>query len=250
MILFFSATGNSRFAAGHIGHRLNDDVVDLLPYLRGERTGPLYSDRPWVVVAPVYVEDMAILVADWLKAARLEGSSSIYFVMTTASTMGRAGYTGRRIARQKGMTCMGSAEIRMPTNYPIMFRVPEDETSRAIIRQALPVLDAAAGRIAAGQPIDEKPFSPVMDRLFGLVGTLFYRLYVRPKRFYATDSCVSCGRCARACPMINIRMAEDRPAWGGRCVHCMACVSACPTEAVEYGKALLGKRRYHFPKNI
>lgn len=250
MILYFSATGNSRHVAERIGSLIGDDVLNLLPLLRQGDHGPLRSDRPWVFVAPIYVEDIAIVAADWLRSAALEGRLEIYFVFTTASTMGCAGHTAAAIARKKGLEYLGSAEIVMPTNYPLMFTVHDDDANREIIRSAAPAIEAAAEHIARGEPIPEKSFSPVMAKLFQWVGVWFYRAYIKPKRFYASKRCVSCGKCAKVCPMNNIRMNDSHPAWDTRCVHCMACVSACPTEAVEYGRKLIGKRRYHFPKGI
>ena len=61
------------------------------------------------------------------------------------------------------------------------------------------------------------------------------------------EKCKGCGKCARLCPLGNIRMEEGRPHWGDRCTHCMACLCGCPTGAIEYGRATKGKERYHFP---
>ena len=44
-------------------------------------------------------------------------------------------------------------------------------------------------------------------------------------------------------------MEKGRPVWGNRCTHCMACLCGCPQEAVEYGKATVGKRRYWCPED-
>lgn len=250
MILYFSATGNSRFAAERIGAITGDSVVDLLPLLRSGDRSPLRSDRPWVLVAPIYVEDIAIVAADWLRDANLEGDRRLYCVFTTAGTMGCAGYRAKSIARDKGLEYMGSAEIVMPTNYPLMFTVKDEDACREIIRAAMPSIEAVANHIAAGETIPEKPFSPVMAKLFEWVGVWFYRCYIHPGKFRASEACIACGKCAKVCPMNNIRMEQGRPRWDNRCIHCMACVSACPKEAVEYGSKIAGKRRYHFPKNV
>ena len=59
----------------------------------------------------------------------------------------------------------------------------------------------------------------------------------RPYRDFATapfyplgdETCVSCGACARACPVEAIHPAAPRQTDPARCVRCMACVRACPT---------------------
>ena len=87
-----------------------------------------------------------------------------------------------------------------------------------------------------------------MDKLkSGPVNALFYRFNVKAKPFHVAGSCVSCGKCAAACPLGNIRMEQGLPVWGKRCTHCMACICGCPTGAIEYGKVSQGKPRYQYP---
>ena len=61
------------------------------------------------------------------------------------------------------------------------------------------------------------------------------------------NACISCGRCAVSCLTHNIKLKNGKPVWGDNCVHCMKCICDCPEGAIEYGKASLGKPRYHCP---
>mgnify|MGYP002728531920 CR=1 FL=1 len=61
----------------------------------------------------------------------------------------------------------------------------------------------------------------------------------------ANDKCIGCGKCAKMCPLNNIKLKNSKPVWGKNCTHCMACICLCPTEAIEYGKKSVGKPRYH-----
>ena len=80
----------------------------------------------------------------------------------------------------------------------------------------------------------------------GPVNPVFYRLFVKAAAFQASDACISCGQCAKRCPMNNITLVNGKPEWGGKCTHCMACICYCPAKAIEYGKKSVGKPRYHF----
>ncbi len=55
--------------------------------------------------------------------------------------------------------------------------------------------------------------------------------------FYADQSCIGCGRCARLCPADAIAMdAQRRPHWiRERCFACLGCLRGCPVEAITYG---------------
>ena len=83
------------------------------------------------------------------------------------------------------------------------------------------------------------PFNPVWCRTTQGVGD-----------FYATDSCISCGKCERVCPLrVILPDANGRPVWTGKtCAHCMSCIQNCPAEAIEYGRKTQQKKRYRFDK--
>jgi MinD superfamily P-loop ATPase len=69
------------------------------------------------------------------------------------------------------------------------------------------------------------------------------------KAFSVSDACTACGTCAEVCPVSNIRMVQDRPAWHHRCELCCACLHFCPAEAIQL-KFLFGTKgrgRYRHP---
>jgi ferredoxin len=45
-------------------------------------------------------------------------------------------------------------------------------------------------------------------------------------------------------------MENGRPRWNGNCTNCMSCYHRCPTNAVNFGKATLGKGQYFFGKPL
>lgn len=248
MILYFSATGNCAFAAKRIAEKIGDEAVSLLPKFRENDHAALRSEKPWVVVAPVYVAEMPRLVRDWLRATPLTGSRDIFFVFTCASEMSCSGYFARQLAEEKGMVYHGSASVKMPTNYPIFFTVKEDYECRRLVEEAIPVIDKAAEIISLNGVIPEKKPSKAILGCTIPVNDLYYKYFVKAKDFYATDACVGCGKCTTVCPFVNVRLENGRPVWGEACTHCMACLSSCPKEAIEYRGKTEGKRRYHFPK--
>ena len=115
-----------------------------------------------------------------------------------------------------------------------------------IIRQAETVIDGAARFIRNEDPFPQ-PKITLGDKISsGIVNRIFYPMFVHAKKFYATDRCISCGKCAEVCPLSNIRLDGKKPVWSDHCTHCMACICRCPAQAIEYGKKSLGKPRYHF----
>ncbi len=70
------------------------------------------------------------------------------------------------------------------------------------------------------------------------------------KKFYTTDKCLGCGKCAKLCPLNNIRMTDKRPEWIKSCAHCMACIGNCPVQAIEYGDKTQNKVKYTIDKYL
>ena len=64
----------------------------------------------------------------------------------------------------------------------------------------------------------------------------------------AASNCIGCGKCAKLCPLNNIKLTDKKPVWGNQCTHCMACIGNCPVEAIEYGTITQEKRPYNFGK--
>lgn len=53
------------------------------------------------------------------------------------------------------------------------------------------------------------------------------------------DSCISCRKCDKACPM-NIQVSKHDQVRNGQCINCMKCIEACPVEGtLSYSKVKL-----------
>lgn len=247
MILYFSATGNSAYAAKRLASRTGDEIVDLFARLRDHDHSAMTSDRPWVFVLPTYAWQIPRIVQNWFQLTPLKGSREVYFILTCGDSIADAGHHVRELCKKRGMLCMGCAEILMPENYIALFHAPATEEAKAIVTASHPSLDRAAALIAAGAPLSE-PFPKLSDKIrSGLVNPLFYRFIISDKQFFTTDKCIGCEHCVQVCPTKNITLVKQRPIWKEHCTHCMACICTCPTAAIEYGRGTTNKVRYTCP---
>lgn len=247
MILFFSGTGNSAFAAKKIAEALDDECFDLFSKIRNKNYEAFYSDKPFVIVCPTYGWQIPHILEDWLLKTPLKGSEKIYFIMTCGNDIGNAPKYVQKLCDRKQLTLMGCACLVMPENYIAMFPVPNESEARAIVSKCIPQLEQLSASIRA-----EVPFSAVPVTLSGrfcssIVNKVFYAVFVHDKKFTVSDDCIGCGKCRELCPLNNITIEHHKPVWHGNCTHCMACICQCPKEAIEYGKISRGKPRYHCP---
>lgn len=248
MILFFSGTGNSEYAAKRIGKEIGDEVVSLFSKIRYRDFSEMHSDRPWVIIVPTYAWRIPRIVQEWLEKTSLAGSRNIYFAMTCGGSAGNAGKYLEKLCNIKKMNYMGCREIVMPENYIAMFSTPTKNEASAILRQSESIIDEIALIIKSNEPFSRSAMT-LRDKInSGIVNDIFYPLFVHAKKFYATDACVSCGKCVAVCPLNNIRLENKKPEWGKNCTHCMACICRCPSEAIEYGEHSKGLTRYICPK--
>ncbi|MDO5408019.1 MAG: EFR1 family ferrodoxin [Eubacteriales bacterium] len=248
MILYFSGTGNSEYVAKRIGNGLGDEVLNLFDRIRNSDSSRLHSERPWVLVVPTYAWRIPRIVENWLRKATLSGSKEIYFVMTCGGSIGNAGAYTEALCSHMGMQYRGCQRIVMPENYIAMFGTPGPEEARRIIEKAEPVMDEIIEKIRNGEAFLQ-PSTGVGDKInSSFVNTIFYPVFVHSRKFFAEESCISCGKCEKVCPLNNIHMENGKPVWGDNCTHCMACISRCPKEAIEYRKKSKGKVRYTCPK--
>lgn len=246
MVLYFSGTGNSRYAAQRIAAALGDELLSMNDRIKAEDTSPVKTDERLVIVTPTYAWRIPRLVESWLCRTEFPGARQAWFVMTCGGEIGNAAKYNHAICREKQLAYMGTAQIVMPENYIAMFNAPQAEEALQIIARAEPDIVRTISAIAASQAFPP-PRHNLYDRFMsGPVNPIFYSFFVKAKAFTAGDACTGCGQCVRLCPTNNITLQNGRPVWGGDCTHCMACICHCPAEAIEYGKKSIGKPRYHF----
>ena len=249
MILYFSATGNSEYVAKRIAQTTGDEVLDLFERLRSEDHSRLYSDNPWVIVAPTYAWQLPHIVRDWLRPAQLEGSDQIYFVLTCGTNIGGAGIYDRALTQEIGLEYRGTAGIVMPENYIAMFNTPDQDQALQIVDRAEDKIDQVGRSIQEGRWLEELGGGHIQSMIMNWG---FHRFIIGDRKFESGPDCTSCGQCARVCPTENIYLDEKTrtPVWAGRCIHCMACINRCPFHAIEYGSSTKNRERYRCPKSL
>lgn len=133
MIFYFSGTGNSRYCAKRLAHRLGDEAVDAFPFLRDDHFPALTSRSPWVFVSPTYGWQLPRIFEALLRGGRFSGSRDAYFVMTCGAEIGDPIPRLEALCRDMGLTYRGVLPVVMPENYIALFRAPGPEEARAIV---------------------------------------------------------------------------------------------------------------------
>ena len=241
MILYFSATGNTKYCAELLASRTNDKAVSLNGMMKNNLSViDCEGEEALGIVAPTYDMDLAYAVAEFLERVELRNVSKdiyAYGVFTCGSVCGDCGETLKKILAAKDINLNAAFVVIMPDNYVPMFKQKSDKVKAAMLAKADETLNDITEDIKARKNI------------FKLTGRLprfvmfFIRKFMMPsqrkvKSFSVNDSCVGCGTCARVCPMNIIEMKDNRPVWTkDNCACCLACLHRCPKQAINRGKS-------------
>lgn len=244
MVLYFSGTGNTRYVAEGIAAFTDDEARSMNELIKTRTHKRFHSEKSYVICAPIYAWRFPRIVESFIRKSDFWGSDSFYFVATCDSQTGNAGRYLKKLCEDKGVKYCGFSSVTMPENYIAMYDAPSEEGKSEILDRAYGEIKSIAESISAGERLIDERSMPFGGAATAAVNPVFYSFFVSADKFYATDKCVSCGKCAEVCPLNNIALRDGKPQWYTRCTHCMACINRCPVQAIEYGKNTVGKARY------
>jgi len=247
MILYFSGTGNSTYIANKLAAELNDSVISMNEKIKHGDYREHYSETPYIIVAPTYAWKIPRIVEDYLNKTTFHGNQNVYFIMTCGGDIGNAGHNLKKLCKKINLVYQGVQGFLMPDNYIALYDTPNTEEAREMIEKILPSLNQSIETIRKQEPLIEKKTTLLDILKSSLINPIFYSMMVRTKKFWVQESCISCGLCAKECPLNNIQLQKNKPIWGTSCTHCMACISKCPVKAIEYGKHSANRNRYKCP---
>lgn len=240
MIGYFSATGNSRWVAQQLAALTGDVLCNITDSLKEgclpalpddtERVGIVFPIHSWYVPAPVF---------DFLARLSVPASAYRYAVCTCGDDVGKG---MSRLAKHFPLDAAWS--VQMPNTYVPMFNLDAPGLARQKVENARARLPRIAEAILRKEHVWAVHEGSCPRLKTYVVQPLFIHYYIGTKAFRVEDACISCGLCAKNCPVSVIRLVDGRPVWGDACIHCMACLHGCPVKAIQYGKGTRKKGRY------
>ena len=245
VLYWFSGTGNSLMIAKTIAAELGG--AEMVPMLRADRAADVVAERVGLVF-PVYAFGPPGAVLRFARAVAIPAGAYVFSVATMGGLAGGTHRRLRAVLRRRGIELAGGWSVIMPGNYTPMYGAEP----AGKIEKTLAKVPARVGEIAAAVNRGERGRIEDSVPPFNWVGALANRAGLSrfrgaDRKFIVQSQCTHCGLCARVCPVENIRMENGTPVWQHRCEQCMACLQWCPVEAIQFGKATVGRRRYHHP---
>ena len=250
MILYFSATGNGKYCAERIAHETGDRIQAMSTLIKtSQHVVDCGGDEVLGIVTPTYDWDLPTIVADFLRSATFVGTERIGYVFLLSTSGAMPGYVLDTLAAlmvDKGLPPTAQFVVSMPSN---VFTFVSKDRSRMQPKleqgdsELATVIEAVQGHRAATSNHKRQP-----QWLKDFVYRLYVSRQVTAAGYYATDDCIGCGTCVRACPLNIIRLEDKRPVWTQEhCAFCLGCYHRCPKAAIQHGKKTARYGRYTHP---
>lgn len=232
MILYFSATGNCKYAAARLAQATQQEMLSLETCLRSGQYS--FSDETIGIISPTYDWGLPSIVKEFLEKASFQ-TEYLYFLATYGTTPGASGALAAKAIRGRKIDAFYS--VRMADTWTPIFDLSTPEKIAKYTRKTEAEIDRAILSIRARRTNRHmRPRTPAFLTEW-IAEPIYNRKVRRTANFRVEASCVGCGLCAKKCPVQAIEMQNNRPVWvKERCVMCLGCLHRCPKFAIQYGK--------------
>ncbi|MBQ1546173.1 MAG: EFR1 family ferrodoxin [Clostridia bacterium] len=237
MILYFSATGNSRYVAERLARSLNDQAVSIES---GHRNFTLSDGEIFGIVTPVYWWQLPSIMRKYLNSITVCNAKYTFIVITYGTTTGCCTEETIKIFRRKGISLSASFSVRMPDNFTPIFDLSDPVKVETELLSAQAQTDELISRVRAHEEgYFAQPKTPYAVKL---VMKPLSRHEQKTSHFIVENSCIGCGKCANNCPVNAIEIRNSKPVWTKtRCALCLRCLHSCPKFAIQYNQGFSKK---------
>lgn len=248
MIVYFSATGNSKYAAERIAAALNEKTMSIE---EGCYDITLEEGECFGIVTPTHWWALPVPMREFLQKLRLhrQGKHYVFIASTYGTTVGCSSEEARHILRDNGIRLSAAYSIKMPDNWTVTFDLSNKEkvarqneaAEKNINNVIAKILDRKKGCFLTMRT--PYAFHKYTDKVFAKVRMT--------KNLSVEDSCNGCGLCAKKCPVKAIEIRDGKPVWvKERCALCFRCLHHCPQFAIQFWNGATKKHGQYTNPNV
>ena len=233
----FSASGNTLRVAKLFSERLSERGAECeIVRIREDMAAPDVASADTLVIGyPVHGFNAPQNVVDFAKGLP-ECENKVYYIIKTSGEPLHVNDASSRILdrilKKKGYIKRGEFHYVMP--YNMIFR-HSDDMAALMWQAARNTAPADADKIFAGEEAQLK--AGLLAVVTRFVVAVEHKAMPYLGRLFKVkkEKCISCGKCAKLCPMLNIEMKDGLPVFGKNCIGCTACSFNCPADAISIG---------------
>ena len=236
-MIHFSGTGNSKYIADYLGHKLieNNHNVDIYSI---EQNPIISKDTDLLIIGgPIYAGNVPEKLIRWVLRNVPESNANCIVYSTSAGSLNANGVDSlAKKLSKKGYNVLAKETYVMPRNfyfgkYP---KNTKDEVNE-ILTKVNEELDELVDKICL-EVFEYKIFENKGVLVKDLLAETFSVMSrFMGKNFSVDDNCIKCGLCVKSCPQNNISFDQDKNIrFLNKCMLCARCIHKCPKNAINY----------------
>ena len=225
MLFYFTATGNSLYAAKQLASKLvsiAQAIHDVSKTYTADKIG---------IVCPVFGHEVPTLVREFLEQSTFV-TPYFYMILTYGNRHGGASELAKKMLEEIGITPSYINVLLMVDNFLPGFDMNQqkslDKKVEEQIRKIQKDLEAEKHYISPVTDEDRAAHREYLARRAKMPANAFTDMY------RITEKCIGCEICAKICPKKCFTVKEQKSRWNSEgCMSCMACIHACPMMAIQ-----------------
>ena len=230
MILYFSATGNSKYVAERISKKVDEKLISVVDCIKENMFD--FSDENIGIITPTYNWTLPSIVREFIKKANFE-CKYLYFTATYGTTCGATGKIAKGLIKGKKIDAYYS--VQMPDTWTPTFDLSTDEKVAKFTKNTEKQIDFIIDKINKKEKGKFMGFTIPKFAVDVVMESIYNNKVRKTSNFVVEDSCIGCGLCAKKCPVNAIKMQNGKPKWvKDKCVMCLGCLHRCPSFAIQY----------------
>ena len=236
-ICYFTATGNSLYAARQIGGTLLS-----IPQLMRQETVQIEDDAVGIV-CPCFNCEMPMMVREFMRKAHIR-TGYFFFIYTYGSGLGEAYAYAKLAAREAGLNLSYVNAVLMVNNFIPFYDIQEQLDTLAekkVEKQLQKIRDDISLRVTVYFKV-----TVTMKAQMNMYHKKVAEPWLRKDSalsYTVNNSCTRCGICAAVCPAYNISVTAEGVRFSDHCEVCYACLHHCPRGAIHM-KQEAGTKRF------
>ncbi len=251
LLCYFSGTGNTKKVVDKFAEQFPEGEIDVVKIENNELDLSLEGYDALGIAYPIHAFNAPSIVVDFVKKIEKQKSKKKLFIIKTSgeplALNNISSYKIRGILKKKNFVLTNEYHIVMP--YNMIFR-HTDEMAYNMWQTAQKMIPIIYKEIIEGK-VSKLKYIFMGHFIAWIFRIEFWGGRFNGKKYKVNEKCIHCGKCARMCPVGNIKIDENGNFhFGNKCIMCMRCSFHCPTNAIKIG--LFEKWKvwgaYHFEK--
>lgn len=235
MIIYFSATGNSKYVASKIAKEIDDSILSIEDIIKNDSYDIIVKNNEYLgIVIPTYFWGVPSIIKEFLPKINFTLSNNYkFFVGTYGTAVGQSSKITEILLKNQNIKFNAKYSVKMPDTWTPMF----DLSNITKVKNINDIAEIQIQEIIS--KIKEKKNGDFQkNKIPKIMVDVFYSTYEsarKTKHLQVNQNCIGCSLCAKNCPAQAIKIENGKPIWiKEKCVMCLRCLHNCPRFAIQY----------------